>query len=538
MPVVSLSTAEQNAWDHLKAQTAYGTPPPGAPDSSKLRAIDEIRPLGTSLEKLKAGIEASVDEDGAAAAAPVQSVAGHVGVVTLTTMDIGGFGAAAAAAAPVQSVAGRTSAVTLTYADIGGLGAAAQRAVGVSVGNLVEIQSDGKILSSILPAIAITERFVVASQAAMLALTAERGDVAIRTDSSETYILGTDDPTQLGNWSLILSPTGAVSSVNSRIGAVTIVTADVQELLAVTDLTTYASVSGTGTVAIRSTITSPTTNDVLTWSGTNWINQAPVSPYSKLVQSGTNGGTLTLRDSTASTGQTSLVVQNGPGAQDQDSVFIVKAHNGTPLFRVAHRTGGNYGSVSAIEFADPNLQDWALGSQGGEYKRGMTLGGGSAITLTDQNAVYPAGIGNQYQEITWYRTLRGVTKTVASGAPTAFVRIACAAGGMVGGDVEYTITATDGTDHQTLQGTIGFSVANKAGAETATLGTKTETPAACSTGTLAASSGSGFTTSTAPTNAVDIAVDFTSSLAGAAVKIVWYVKIKSSVGGGPSVTPI
>ncbi|MGH7178596.1 MAG: hypothetical protein ACREJC_14560, partial [Tepidisphaeraceae bacterium] len=48
-----------------------------------------------------------------------------------------------------------------------------------------------------------------------------------------------------------------------------------QEVWAAADLTSYASTSGTGTQAILSTITSPLTNDVLTWSGTNWINQAP-----------------------------------------------------------------------------------------------------------------------------------------------------------------------------------------------------------------------------------------------------------------------
>lgn len=49
-------------------------------------------------------------------------------------------------------------------------------------------------------ALAITDTFVVASQAAMLALTAQKGDIAIRTDSAVTYILQGTDPTVLGNW--------------------------------------------------------------------------------------------------------------------------------------------------------------------------------------------------------------------------------------------------------------------------------------------------------------------------------------------------
>ena len=72
-----------------------------------------------------------VDAASAAAAAPVQSVAGRTGVVTLGTADISGFTAAAAAAAPVQSVAGRTGVVTLGTADISGFTAAAAAAAPV-----------------------------------------------------------------------------------------------------------------------------------------------------------------------------------------------------------------------------------------------------------------------------------------------------------------------------------------------------------------------------------------------------------------------
>lgn len=49
---------------------------------------------------------------------------------------------------------------------------------------------------------------------------------------------------------------------------------DITEVIAVTDLTTYDGLSGTGTTAIGATFTSLTGNDVLTWNGSNWINQA------------------------------------------------------------------------------------------------------------------------------------------------------------------------------------------------------------------------------------------------------------------------
>ncbi len=50
----------------------------------------------------------------------VTSVAGRIGAITLTAVDVTGFGAAAAAAAPVQTVAGRTGAVVLVVADVAG----------------------------------------------------------------------------------------------------------------------------------------------------------------------------------------------------------------------------------------------------------------------------------------------------------------------------------------------------------------------------------------------------------------------------------
>lgn len=90
-----------------------------------------------------------------------------------------------------------------------------------AVSGVASLDSGGKVPSVQLPAVAITDAFVVASQAAMLALSAERGDVAIRTDLSKSFILATDSPGTLADWKELLAPAGAVSSVNTRTGAVT-----------------------------------------------------------------------------------------------------------------------------------------------------------------------------------------------------------------------------------------------------------------------------------------------------------------------------
>lgn len=82
--------------------------------------------------------------------------------------------------------------------------------------------SDGKIPTTELPATAIAETFVVASQAAMLALTAQTGDIAVRTDVNKSFILQATPASTLGNWVELLSPTDAVQSVDGRVGVVTL----------------------------------------------------------------------------------------------------------------------------------------------------------------------------------------------------------------------------------------------------------------------------------------------------------------------------
>ncbi|UZN05951.1 hypothetical protein M5D10_08865 [Leptospira santarosai] len=60
----------------------------------------------------------------------------------------------------------------------------------------------GKLPTQYLPALAINDTFVVNSQAAMLSLNAQRGDIAIRTDipGPGMFILSGDDPAFLPNW--------------------------------------------------------------------------------------------------------------------------------------------------------------------------------------------------------------------------------------------------------------------------------------------------------------------------------------------------
>lgn len=88
------------------------------------------------------------------------------------------------------------------------------------------LDGDGKIISTLLPSLVITETFVVASQAAMLALTAQQGDVAVRTDLNKSFILTNNDPATLSSWQELLTPTDSVLSWNGRTGAIVPVSGD------------------------------------------------------------------------------------------------------------------------------------------------------------------------------------------------------------------------------------------------------------------------------------------------------------------------
>jgi hypothetical protein len=81
------------------------------------------------------------------------------------------------------------------------------------------LDAGGKVATSVLPALAINDVFPVADQAAMLALTAQRGDIAVRADNNKTYALAGDDATLLANWIELKTP-GAVTSINGQTGAV------------------------------------------------------------------------------------------------------------------------------------------------------------------------------------------------------------------------------------------------------------------------------------------------------------------------------
>lgn len=126
----------------------------------------------------------------------------------------------------VISQKGVTDALALK-ADKSSLGTAAAANTGTAQGNVPVLGANGKLADSVIPAVAITEVFVVEDEEAMLALTAQVGDVAIRTDLNKSFILQTTPATAVANWKELLTPGDAVLSVNGKTGTVVLSGADI-----------------------------------------------------------------------------------------------------------------------------------------------------------------------------------------------------------------------------------------------------------------------------------------------------------------------
>jgi Phage tail repeat like len=124
-------------------------------------------------------------------------------------------------------------------ADVTGLAAALTAKQGTAQkgapGGYAGLDGDGKIETAALPALSIVEVSVVASEAAMVALDAESGDVAVREDTNTSFVHNGGSSGTVADWTLLRTPGDAVLSVAGKTGAVALVIGDVGGLQAALD---------------------------------------------------------------------------------------------------------------------------------------------------------------------------------------------------------------------------------------------------------------------------------------------------------------
>ena len=152
---------------------------------------------------------------------PVSSTTGHIAVFADGTGKVLSSGGALGSAAFVGTSEFATAAQGVK-ADT-----AIQSTEKGAANGVASLGADSKIPSSQLPSIAITDVFVVGSETAMLELTAQKGDIAVRSDLEKTYALSAEPASTLANWVLLRTPTDSVLSVAGKTGVVSLGKADV-----------------------------------------------------------------------------------------------------------------------------------------------------------------------------------------------------------------------------------------------------------------------------------------------------------------------
>lgn len=112
------------------------------------------------------------------------------------------------------------------------------------------LDATGKIPTNQIPAIAISEVWVVNSEAEQLALPAEVGDVAVRVDLNQSFIHNGSSTGNMSDWTLLRTPTDSVISVNGQQNVVVLGLGDLDRV----DLTG-------GVIP----------GDLIQWNGSDWV---------------------------------------------------------------------------------------------------------------------------------------------------------------------------------------------------------------------------------------------------------------------------
>jgi hypothetical protein len=268
-----------------------------------------------------------------------------------------------------------------------------------------------------------------------------------------------------------------------------------QEVWSITDLTEYTGSSGTGGIAIRATITSPSVNDVLTWSGTNWINQpAPgggSSGYTTIQNQGSGltartafdivGAALVASDDAPNTrtlitlsqspvGSASVVgigrlISNGTGISgggdlSADRTLSVVADSVNEQIQILNQSNSLVGTRHAIRFFDLNALTWTLADSAGFNELQVTpvlaTSPASASTLvgTGRQILVNTPLNISGNDLSADRTI-GIGNFTGIGGANQIVGVSSSAG-------VWEYKTLSGTTNQIIltqgPGTLGFSL--------------------------------------------------------------------------------
>lgn len=222
-------------------------------------------------------------------------------------------------------------------------------------GGVAGLDGAAKLSPSVLPDLAITQTFVNASQAAMLALTCQQGDVCVRTDLSKSFILVQEPPSTLANWQELLTPTGTGGTVTSvDLASTTGLTASGGPVTSSGTMSYTLSVNLLGwnaispaskadtshTHSLSSLLPSgATTGESIVWNGTAWVPASAGAPANM----------VTTDTSQTVTGEKIIDVSTAPSTA-LTCLMATDVSGTAPVFKLSKRreAGGPYYDLNAV----------------------------------------------------------------------------------------------------------------------------------------------------------------------------------------------
>jgi hypothetical protein len=334
-----------------------------------------------STGKVPVGEIPALNYDPAGAAAAAQAAAISTSEAFATAADAV-VASNAAADATSKANAAQAAAISTAegYADANFI-PLTQRGAAAGVATL---DGTGKVPTSQLPPLAITDTFVVNSQAAMLALDAQVGDVAVRTDVSKSFILKAAPASTLANWQELLSPPNAVSSVDGRTGAVSLSDLDDASGAAATvqgNLNTHTgattSVHGiSNTANLVATTDTGTVTSTMILDGT--IVNGDINAAAAIAATKISGTAVTRADSGTVT--SAMIANNTIVDADINSAAAIAKTKiaGTAI------TAADTGTVTSTMILDGTIVNADINATAAIDKTKIS---GTAVTLTDVGTV-------------------------------------------------------------------------------------------------------------------------------------------------------
>lgn len=221
---------------------------------------------------------------------------------------------------------------TQTASTISDFNTATDARISSAAGSTIASLSGGKVPTSQLPAISLTTVQVAASQAAQLALTAQEGDIVVRTDENKTYMRNAGVAGTMADYTLLNTPTDAVTSVNSQTGAVVLGKGDVG----------LGNVSNDAQLKIASNLSD--VNNAATAFGN--IKQAATSTATGVVE------LATVAESEAKTDTTRAVTPAGLATFTRKSTGTM---GGATSIAITHGLGSQFVTAQVYEVATNSL---------------------------------------------------------------------------------------------------------------------------------------------------------------------------------------